>query len=247
MSALLANKVCLVTGAGHGIGKAIAKAFIRHGALVYANDRLEGTINWNKNGDCQEGAVKPLYFDVTDRAVVKQAVMTIKKEQGRIDVLVNNAGIAYNEKLGMIAPEHVEEMFRVNVYAVLEIMQLVSRVMTRQNNGSIINISSIVGLKGDKGQVAYSATKGAVIAMTKSAAKELAPHNIRVNSIAPGLTNTDMFRDTDPRYLDERMAGIGMKRLAEPEDMANACVFLASDLSQYVSGQIIGVDGCSVL
>lgn len=249
MSGLLYEKICLVTGAGRGIGKAIALRFAEEGAVVYATDREEGSVEqWSANlTPAMHRNIHSIYFDMTDRSALKQAVLRVKKECGKIDVLVNNAGIAYNEKIGMIAYDRLSKMFEVNVFAVLEMLQLVARVMMRQKSGSIINISSIVGVEGDKGQTAYSATKGAVISMTKSAAKELAPNNIRVNSVAPGLTDTEMFKETDPKYLEERLVNIGMNRLAKPEDIANACVFLASDQAEYISGQVLGVNGCSVL
>ena len=249
MPGLLENKVCLVTGAGRGIGRAIAVRFAQEGAVVYANIRLESAVEGWLAGlpeDVRKN-VTPICFDVTDADAVKKAVMRIKSERGRIDVLVNNAAVAHNEKLGMISRPHVEEMFRVNVFALIELTQMVARLMMRLKGGSIINISSIVGVQGDKGQAAYSASKGAVIAFTKSAAKELAPYGIRVNSVAPGLTDTDMFRQTDEKFLEERLKNIGMQRVGTPEDVAGVCVFLASGLSDYVSGQIIGVDGCSVL
>lgn len=249
MTSLLHGKVCLVTGAGRGIGRAIACRLAEEGAIVYANARREGVIEaWAATlAGTERPAIIPIYFDVTDRVALKDAVMKIRREQGRIDVLVNNAGIAYNERIGMIAADKVAQMFDVNVFAVIELIQLVSRLMKRQGGGSIINISSMVGVSGDKGQTAYSASKGALIALTKSAAKELAPDQIRVNSVAPGLTNTDMFHETDARFMAERLSRIGMNRLARPEDIANACVFLASDWSAYITGQILGVDGSAIL
>ena len=246
---MLNNKICLVTGAGRGIGQAIAQKFASHGAIVYATDNREGAIEeWT--GSLEEdirSRIKPIYFDLTNTNQIRQAILQIKNEQGVLNVVVNNAGVAYNERIGMISRDHVEQMFKINVFAVIEMIQLVSRLMMRQNSGSIINISSMVGVKGDKGQMAYSASKGAVIAMTKSAAKELAPYKIRVNSVAPGLTDTAMFRQTEEKFLEERLSNIGMKRLGQPEDIANACLFLASDLSDYMTGQIIGVDGCALL
>ena len=127
-------------------------------------------------------------------------------------------------------------------------LQLVSRVMGRQERGgSIVNIASMVGLRGNRGQLVYSATKGAVISLTKSAAKELAPKKIRVNAVAPGLTNTAMMQQADPEKLRSRIANICMGRLAEPGDIAGACLFLLSDLSSYVSGQVLPVDGCTIM
>lgn len=249
MSGLLSEKICIVTGAGRGIGKEIATRFAEENATVYAFARQTGSVESWKNLLPHEiqSYIHPIYFDLRDRTLMKQAIMRIKNEYGRIDVLVNNAGIAYNERLGMISYEKVLEMFEVNVFSVLDLIQLVSRIMIRNHSGSIINISSIVGMEGDEGQTAYSASKGAIIAMTKSAAKELAPFNIRVNSVAPGLTETDMLNETDRKLIENRISNIKMKRLATPKDIANACVFLASNQSEYISCQIIGVNGCSVI
>ncbi len=173
--------------------------------------------------------------------------MQIIKERGRIDVLVNNAGIVSYELLGMIQLEKLRNMFEINVVAMIQLIQVVSRVMSRHKSGSIINISSIVGVEGVKGQLAYSATKGAVISLTRSAAKELASNNIRVNAIAPGMVDTERFRAVLEKNFKERISDIAMGRLAKPTDIANACVFLGSDLAEYISGQILGVDGCTII
>jgi 3-oxoacyl-[acyl-carrier protein] reductase len=246
---LLEKKVCLITGTSRGIGRAIAERYAEEGAIVYANARTKGSIDeWSAECSVKnQTIVTPLYFDVTDYAAAKQAVLQIIKEQKRIDILVNNAGIVTHELLSMIQLESLRKMFEVNVVAMIQLIQIISRVMSRQKSGSIINISSIVGVKGITGQLAYSATKGAVISLTKSAAKELASQNIRVNSIAPGMVDTEMCSaDSDKSFL-ERLSNIGMGRLGKPVDIANASVFLGSDLSEYISGQILGVDGCSII
>jgi 3-oxoacyl-[acyl-carrier protein] reductase len=168
-------------------------------------------------------------------------------EQQQIDILVNNAGVVTYELLGMIQFESLRNMFEVNVYAMIHLIQLVSRIMSRKKKGSIINISSIVGVNGVKGQLAYSATKGAVVSLTKSAAKELSSQNIRVNAVAPGMVDTERFHNVFEKKFKERLSDIGMGRLAKPYDIANACLFLGSDLSDYISGQILGVDGCTIL
>ena len=246
---LLERKVCLVTGASRGIGRAVAEKFSEEGAVVYANARIPASINdWAVECSVKNGvSVTPLYFDVTDYAAMKESVLQIMKEQNRIDILVNNAGVVSYEPLGMAQTEKIRAMFEVNVFAVISIMQLVSRIMSRQKRGSIINISSIVGLKGVKGQLAYSASKGAVISLTRSAAKELAAHNIRVNAIAPGMIDTSRLHDAMENGFKERLSDIGMGRLGKPDDIANACLFLGSDLSEYISGQILGVDGSLII
>ncbi|NFH91441.1 glucose 1-dehydrogenase [Clostridium botulinum] len=244
---LLKGKVALVTGAGKGIGKAIAECFAKEGAVVYANSRTEGSIDkWAEELSREYNAnVIPIYFDITDRVGTKNSIIKIKKKYEKLDILINNAGITSNQLLNSITRDTLEKLFEVNVFAVIELMQLASKLMIRNKSGSIINISSIVGQKGNKGQLAYSATKGAIIALTKSAAKELADYNIRVNSIAPGLTNTDVVKDVEKKKLEERISNIALGRLGTPDDISNACLFLASDLASYISGEIIGVNGCA--
>ena len=240
MSQLLENKVCIITGAAQGIGRQIAEQFAADGAIVYACDRQEFTSN-NEN-------IHSVLLDITDAASVKTTFMQIFKTEGRIDCLVNNAGIVYNRKIGMITREETERMFLVNVIAALELLQLTSRLMARCGGGSIVNIASVTAVLGSPGQVAYSATKGAIISMTKSAAKELASQGIRVNAVAPGIVKTERFAElyeSDGNKIDERIQRIALGRLGTPEDIAHACAFLASDRANYISGQVLGVDGCA--
>lgn len=250
MERLLYNKICIVTGAAQGIGKSIAEGFASDGAIVYACDRVEGVMDeWAKA--CSEDnntRVLPLYFDVTDATAVKSAFMFVFKQEGRIDALINNAGVVFNKKIGMILRPETELMFRVNVIAVIEMIQLVSRLMARNHSGSIVNIASVTAVLGSPGQSAYSATKGAIMAFTKSAAKELAPLGIRVNAVAPGIVKTERFSELyeeSGEKIDTRIQKIALGRLGTPEDVANACAFLASERSSYISGQILGVDGCA--
>lgn len=242
---LLKNKICVVTGAAQGIGKAIADKLLDEGAIVYGCDRADGSMRDTAE---RNSNFHPLYFDVTDAPAVKAAIMSVKKEQGRIDVLVNNAGVVFNKKIGMIVRDETELMFRVNVIAVIELTQLISRIMSRTGGGSIVNIASVTAVLGSAGQSAYSATKGAIIAFTKSAAKELAPQGIRVNAVAPGIVKTERFEElyeASGDKIDSRISRIALGRLGCPEDVANAVVFLVSDNASYISGQILGVDGCA--
>ena len=248
MSDLLKDKVCIVTGASRGIGKAVAELFAQEGATVIVNGRRTGSADKWVSENPYRNRLKAMYFDVTDTEAVRQNILAVKRQYGHIDVLVNNAAVEFNERIGMISSENMEKMFRVNVFAMIEMIQSVSRIMARnQNGGSIINISSLTGMRGSSGQMAYSATKGAVIALTRSAAKELAVQNIRVNSIAPGLTKTDMMEQADTEKLKDRMNNICMGRIAEPKDIAGGCLLLASDYAGYISGQILAVDGCTIM
>ena len=237
---LLTDKVCLITGAGRGIGRVIAEQFVADGAIVYVNDLAEAKVN----------GAKSACFDVTDSAVLKTGLMDIFKAEGRIDVVVNNAAIIQNQKLGMVTKPLLEKMYAVNVFAVIDMIQTVSRLMGRTGGGSIINMASVTGVVGSPGQVAYSASKGAVIALTKSAAKELAPMHIRVNAVAPGIVKTERFEElyeASGDKIDDRIGRIALGRLGTPQDIAYAVAFLASDRASYISGQILGVDGCATI
>ena len=238
MSRLLENKVALITGAGRGIGKVIAEQFIADGAIVYVNDLNEPEV---------EGA-KPICFDVTDTNALKAGLMSIYKAEGRIDVVVNNAAIIANQKLGMVTKPLLEKMYAVNVFAVIDMIQIASRLMARNGGGCFVNMASVTGVVGSPGQVAYSASKGAVIALTKSSAKELAPQGIRVNAVAPGIIKTERFEElyeASGDKIDQRIGRIALGRLGTPQDIAYAVSFLASDRASYISGHVLGVDGCA--
>ena len=237
----LENKIAIVTGAGAGIGQAVAKLFAREGAVVYALD-IKG-LNWISEEGFDTNQIIPIELDICDFAAVKEVVITAKKTYGHIDVLANIAGLISYEMMPMIDYEKFRKMLDVNVVALIHLMSLVSRIMTRQQNGSIINMASMVGVKGAKGQLSYSATKGAVIAATKSAAKELAEHHIRVNAIAPGMVGSERFKAVLEEKFAQKINDIPFGRLAEPEEIANLCLFLASDQSAYMTGQVLGVDG----
>lgn len=246
MGALLKDKICIVTGTTRGIGKSIAEIFAAEGAVVYANARTQGCLEqWAADLNRQmTGAVIPLYFDLSKSEEIKKAVLQLKKEQRSIDVLVNNAGVVRNELIGMISIAKMREMFDVNVFGLLELSQYVAtKFMVKQKKGSIVNIASIVGVEGSKGQVAYSASKGAVISMTKSMAKELAPYNVRVNAVAPGMIGTERLQVTIKEEYRGRIPEIGMGRLGTPEEIANTCLYFASDLSSYTTGQALTVSG----
>ncbi len=240
---LLDGKVCLVTGASRGIGAATIRRFAEEGAIVYANARTEGCIDERcKDLSAQyKTEIIPLYFDVREEPDSKKAILQIKKERGKLDVLVNNAGIMKDALIGMISRQLMQEIYETNVFGVMNMLQLAVRIMPKDS--SIINLSSIVGIEGNPGQLVYSATKGAVAAMTKTAAKELAAKGIRVNAIAPGMIDTDMFRSIGEEKIKEHLSHIRMGRLGTPEDVADAICFLASDLSRYITGDIIGVNG----
>lgn len=241
---MLNGKVALVTGAARGIGRAIVEKFAASGAKVYANDLSFDDVVF-------DSAVTLLPFDVTDTSAVKGTLMKISKEAGHLDCVVNNAAVIANQKLGMVTKELLEKMFAVNVFAVLDIIQLASRIMVRKGGGSIVNIASATAVHGSAGQVAYSSSKGAIISMTKSAAKELAPMGVRVNAVAPSIVQTERFSELYAEVggakIDDRISRIPLGRLAMPIDVAEACAFLASDAASFISGQILGVDGACIM
>lgn len=235
---LLKDKVCLITGAGKGLGRAILERFLQEGAFVYANDCIDGSLEEFRSNS----RVEVLYFDVADGQADKEAVLRIKREKGRLDVLINNAGVMKDALIGTIPRSLMEWTFAINVFGTMELLQLAAKLMIHQSKGSIVNLSSIVGITGNPGQLVYSSTKGAIISMTKTAAKELGPRGVRVNAIAPGMIDTDMMRSVGEVHLQKHIDNIPMGRLGDPKEIAEACLFLASDMSSYVTGHILQVD-----
>ncbi len=240
-SNLLEGKVAIVTGCSRGIGRSIMETFANNGAIVYAVDLVEGCMD-----DVASAFIIPCYFDITDTKAIIDLVKRVKKEQGKIDILVNNAGIMLDALIPMVTDNQIHKTFEVNVFAMMHFIQYVSKVMKRQHSGSIINAASIMGISGNYAQMVYAASKGAVIALTKSAAKELAQDGIRVNAVAPGTINTKLLENTPENTLHQIKSRIYMGNLGEPQEVANAYLFLASDLSSYVSGQVLGVDGMMI-
>lgn len=243
---ILQDKVCLITGTSRGIGRATAECFALEGAVVYANARTNGCLTeWAESINAQNrGTIIPIYFDLTDTEAIRKAILQIKKDVNRLDILVNNAGIVSNEMLGMISMDKTREMFEVNVFGLLNLTQLAAtRFMMKQKSGNIINISSAVGVHGSKGQIAYSASKGAVVALTKSMAKELAPYHIRVNALAPGMIQTERLQKTIKDVYKEKIPPIAMGRLGSPQEIAEGCLYFASESSSYITGQILVIGG----
>ena len=247
---LLTDKVCLITGASSGIGLAIAKLFALNGAVVYVNSSKEDKVDWAVSiirEESKNERVFALSFDINDYETVSDGIRKVYSLHKKIDVLVNNAGIAPSGLTGFTDPKVIESTFNTNVLSLINITQLAVKLMLRKGSGSIINLSSIMGINGASGMSSYSASKAAVIGFTKSLSKEVASKNIRVNAIAPGFIDTDMARGIDEKLYEERLSSIGMKRIGSPEDVANMALFLASEMSSYITGQVIGVDGGMVI
>lgn len=241
----LENKIALITGANKGIGLAIVKLFLAEGCLVYAGirDVEQTSTNLKQLQELYGASLHIVELDVTNNENCKTVFQNIKKEQGKIDILVNNAGKVSYELIPFINFDQFENMMQTNVIGTMRLCQFASRFMTKQNSGSIINISSIVSVKGASGQASYAASKGAINAFTMSIAKELAPNNIRVNAVAPGMVATERLVAIANDKFADKINQIGIGRMANPEEIAQLCIFLASDESSYVTGQIIGADG----
>ena len=243
----LNGKNAIITGARRGIGRATVEAFAAQGANVWACARTE-------NKDFETDMIRvaneygveiwPVYFDVTDETQVKKAVMDIRKQKTSVDILVNVAGIAEDStSFQMTSIEKMKHVMDVNLFAVTLLTQYVSRLMVRQNYGSIVNIASIAGIDGAPAQYEYAASKAAVIGATRNLARELAGNNIRVNAVAPGMIQTDMGEKIQEDLKQEILSKIMMNRMGNPEEIANVIAFIASDLASYMTGQIVRVDG----
>jgi 3-oxoacyl-[acyl-carrier protein] reductase len=245
----LENHVCFVTGSSRGIGLATARALIAAGAHVIVSSATDGPHLSKVVDELGEsgGSVEGIGCDAADPAQVRAAYQHIFKDHKRLDLLVNNAGVLDDALIGMVSDEALSRTFDVNALGAIHHLQAASRLMMRSRSGSIVNITSIVGVNGNKGQIAYASSKAALVGLTKAAAKELAPNNIRVNAVAPGFIDTDMARQLSSEVFAERVSSIGMGRIGSPSDVANAVLFFASDLSAYVTGQVLGVDGSMLI
>jgi 3-oxoacyl-[acyl-carrier protein] reductase len=243
---LLNNKTAIITGTNRGIGRAILEAFAANGANIYAHARKETPeFVAEVEGIATKYSVEimPLYFDVTDYAAMKETVKHIISGKRKIDVLVNNAGITYNALFQMTNEENLRQQFEVNYFSVFLFTQYISKLMTRQKSGSIINIASIAGEDGYSGKAAYGASKAAIIAMTKSIASELGEIGIRANAIAPGLVETEMLATIPENIVKDTINSSQLCRSGKPSEIADVAVFLASDLASYITGQVIRADG----
>lgn len=246
----LEGKVAFITGSTKGIGWATAQALADQGANLVLNGHSDATVLEARAAEIRMRfgvEALTLSFDASDPAAIKTAYKTIFQTHKRLDILVNNAGILRNSLIGMTSDETIRETFALNTIAVVHHIQEASRLMSRGKSGSIVNLASIVGQAGAEGQMVYAASKSALVGLTKSAAKELAPKGIRVNAVAPGMIATGMLDELPKAKLEEQIGSIKMGRLGAPQEVASVIAFLCSDLSSYVTGQIIGVDGGMVL
>lgn len=242
---LLDGKVALITGASRGIGKGIAQKFVEAGATVVftyvsSDDKaraLEAELT------AQGGTAKGFKSNAAEFDAAQTLIDDVMKEYGRIDIVINNAGITRDNLLMRMSEEHWDEIMNINLKSCFNITKAVMRPMLKARSGSIINMSSVVGVKGNAGQANYAASKAGIIGFTKSVAAELGSRNIRCNAIAPGFIETEMTGALDEKVVQEWRDAIPLKRGGSTEDVANLALFLASDMSAYITGQVINVDG----
>ena len=244
----LKDKVALITGGARGIGRAIAMAFAGEGAdIVVADVNLEIA---RKTASEIEGLGRKalaLEMDVTDYAKVEEGVNKILDKFGKVDILVNNAGITKDNLILRMSQGEWDAVLNVNLKGTFNCIKAVSRPMVKQRGGKIISIASIIGLMGNAGQANYAASKAGIIALTKTVAKELASRNINANAVAPGFIQTDMTAKLPEDVRAKMLELIPLARLGLPQDVANVCLFLASEESGYITGQVITVDGGMVM
>ena len=242
---LLEGKTALITGASKGIGRAIAQKFAEQGANV-AFTYLSSV----EKGQALEGELsahgitaKGYRSDASNFEAAEELINSVVEDFGSLDILINNAGITRDNLLMRMNQEMWDEVINVNLKSCFNTVKAATRTFMKQKSGSIINMTSVVGVKGNAGQANYAASKAGIIGFTKSVALELGSRNIRCNAIAPGFIETEMTEQLDEKTVNEWRNAIPLKRGGQPEDVADACIYLGSDLSAYVTGQVLQVDG----
>jgi len=242
---MLRGKIALVTGVTRGIGRAIVEVYAKNRAhiILHARDKEQVNIVADELTGKYGIDTDIVIFDLSSYEEIKRGFREIYKITKKLDILVNSAGVMNDALIGMVTQKQVDGTFAVNTFSAIYLSQYSSRLMSRHKSGSIINIGSIMGTNGNRGQVVYSGSKAAIIGITKSLAKELAGSNIRVNCITPGFIDTDMTNSLSENIYQEKIETIAMGRAGKAQEVADTALFLASDLSTYVTGQTIGVDG----
>lgn len=243
---MLKGKNIIITGCNRGIGEAILKICASFGANIFAHARKETSefselVNNIKSKYNAE--IYPIYFDLADREAIKEGVKTIRSFKKNIDCLVNNAGVTSNKLFLMTTAGDIDTEMNINFKSLFVFSQYISKMMQRNNKGSIVNISSVSAEGGDYGRALYGATKAAVSSLTKTMAAELGQYGIRVNAVAPGFINTDMMDFMTQDIIDENLKASSLKRIGEPHEVANVVAFLCSNMSSYMTGSVIPVDG----
>jgi len=244
---LLKNKTAIITGSNKGIGKEILKVFCENGANIFAcarNINEELILNINLLKDKYKNNIIPIELDLSKEDSVKEASKNIINSNKPIDILINNAATIHTSLFQMTSKKKLEEIFEINFFSQTIFTQYMLKSMVKKKNGSIIYISSSAAIDGNEGRSAYVASKAALNSQAKVLSRELGIHNIRVNAIAPGLTNTDMMsKNTPSNIVKDTISRISLRRVGEPKEIASVALFLASDMSNYITGQTIRVDG----
>ena len=242
---LLEGKNAIITGGSRGIGKGIAEVFAKHGANVAFTYNSSAQAAEDLAKELEQLGVKAIAYksNAASFSEAQELVDKVNEDFGGIDILINNAGITKDNLLMRMSEEDFDKVIEVNLKSIFNMTKAVQRTMLKQRSGSIINMSSVVGVTGNAGQANYAASKAGIIGFSKSMAQELGSRNIRTNVIAPGFIETEMTEKLDEKTVQGWREAIPLKRGGSPEDIANACVYLGSDLSSYVTGQIIHVDG----
>jgi len=241
---LLDNKVALITGGSRGIGEAIVRRFVDEGASVAFTYRSSAdSANAIVDELSSKGKVKAYKSDASSYEQAEALVKNVIEDFGHVDILINNAGITKDTLMLRMSEEQWDQVINVNLKSVFNLTKQIIKPMMKNRSGSIINMSSVVGVFGNAGQANYAASKAGIIGFSKSIAKEIGSRNIRCNALAPGFIGTEMTEELDDKVKESFLSNIPLKRLGSGDDVANACVYLGSDLSKYVTGQVISVCG----
>ena len=244
---LLKNKTAVVTGCNKGIGKKILEVFSANGATVFAcvrNISKEFKSNINEIEQNTKNKIIPIQFDLSNESQIKEAANSILSSDKSIDILVNNAAMIHTAIFQMTSIKKLKEVFEIDFFSQTNFTQYILKSMVKNKKGSILYISSSSALDGNEGRSAYSSAKSAIITQSKVLSRELGVHNIRVNTIAPGLTDTDMMKEnTTQEIIKDVISRVSLRRIAGTEEIANTALFLSADLSSYITGQVIRVDG----